>query len=303
MKQSKTSSAKPKQLRTINFEAIGTKWNLSFYDDTTSIDLANVIQQVHATIVLFDQHYSRFKLDSWVNKISKKVGTHDLPKDAYPMLKLYKSLYGLTNGRMTPLIGSVMNQAGYDANYSFIPNKLHSPLKWEQALKLSRDKIVIKKPIDLDFGAIGKGYLVDIIVDQLKSNTLRNFCVNAGGDMYYYLSNMPEMQVGLENPDSADEIVGIIQLKNKSICGSSGNRRRWADLHHTIDPIKLSSPNNFKAVWVVADSTMLADGLTTALCFSQADKLKKHYDFEYAVLLPDNTINYSRNFPGEFFSS
>jgi thiamine biosynthesis lipoprotein len=52
---------------------------------------------------------------------------------------------------------------------------------------------------------------------------------------------------------------------------------------------------------VVAENGLLADGLSTALYFVEPDELAKHFDFEYAIVNEDMSLNYSPNFPAEFF--
>ena len=98
-----------------------------------------------------------------VSKWAKIAGEHSLPSDAARLLDFYKELHDSTGGLVTPLIGKAMEQAGYDADYSLKPEKLDAVLEWEKAIKLSPEKLIVKSPVLLDFGAAGKGYLVDII--------------------------------------------------------------------------------------------------------------------------------------------
>lgn len=102
------------------FEAIGTVWIVS-----TAKKLSNKItQQITNRIDTFDQTYSRFKVDSLVTRMSHSTGEYTLPEDAEVLLDFYLQLYKLTEGQVTPLIGKTMEQAGYDAEYSFKPKKL-----------------------------------------------------------------------------------------------------------------------------------------------------------------------------------
>jgi thiamine biosynthesis lipoprotein len=284
-----------------HFEAIGTHWFLDFYNPVIDYDYELLIMAVKQRIDNFDLNYSRFRQDSLVTRMSLKAGSYPLPEDAYAMLNLYKSLYKVTDGLVTPLIGQPLSDAGYDANYSFKPKKMHSPLSWDEVIDFDESEIRLSKPALLDFGAAGKGYLVDIIVELIRSAGITDFCVNAGGDMYYSLSDLPTADVGLEHPTNDDEVVGIARIKNRSICGSAGNRRKWANFNHILNPKTLSSPLNLQAVWVVADHAILADGLSTALCFKSAIALQKHYDFEYAAIKENGSLTYSKSFPAEFF--
>jgi thiamine biosynthesis lipoprotein len=299
----KTLPAKPTkpEHQSLAFEAIGTQWHITFYTQLSKPTFDKLRTAIDARIDRFDITYSRFRPDSLVWNIAQAAGSYTFPEDANTMFVLYHELYDLTDGKFTPLIGQVLSDAGYDVDYSFRPKKLHRPPPWEKILSFSDDTLNVDRPALLDFGAGGKGYLVDIITELISSYGATEFSVNAGGDMYYHLIGSPPADVGLEHPRHPDEVIGIAHIKNQSICGSASNRRQWAGFHHTIDPLTLQSPKEPQAVWVVADSALVADALTTALCFTHAAKLKRHYTFEYAMVHSDNSLSYSPDFPATFF--
>jgi thiamine biosynthesis lipoprotein len=231
-------------------------------------------------------------------RMGAKPGAYRLPADAKPMMDFYRQLYEVTDGLVTPLIGRTLEQAGYDAAYSFKIKELASPPAWDEALAYAYPDLTIKQSVVLDFGAAGKGYLVDLVGELLRHEGIMDFCINAGGDM---LSAGSPLRVGLENPDNEEEAVGIFELKDGALCGSAGNRRRWAGFHHTINPKTLQSPAGIKAIWVQAATAMHADGLATALYFTDPARLRKHFPFEYAMI-KDDEVTASPGFKAEFFS-
>ena len=109
------------------------------------------------------------------------------------------------------------------------------------------------------------------------------------------------MRIGLEDPEDTKKVVGVGILQNGSICGSAGNRRKWGDFTHIINPKTLMSPTNIVAVWVVADTALLADALATCLFFVPAGKLTDAYKFEYLIIHSDRSFEKSANFQGEIF--
>ena len=159
----------------------------------------------------------------------------------------------------------------------------------------------MKKPALLDFGAAGKGYLVDLVSEVLEENEIFEYCIDAGGDILQ--KGRSAIRVGLEDPENFGKAVGVCELHNGSICGSAGNRRAWGEFTHIIDPKKLSSPKGILAVWVAAKTAMVADALATCLFFVQAESLAGFYDFEYVIVRSDRTLERSPNFPGEAFVS
>ncbi len=286
-----------------SFEAIGTLWQIDLYDakDIGHADI--LLLKVRNRIDIFDKHYSRFRRDSLVFEMSQRAGTYELPEDAYPMLALYEELYRITNGSMTLLIGQVLAAAGYDADYSLRPGHLQKPLPWEEVIVYDRQKITLAKPALLDFGACGKGYLVDIVADMFRRDGVGSFCIDAGGDIVYEDRQRRMLSVGLEDPQDSEKVVGIVPLLDQSMCGSSGNRRTWGDFHHIIDAETLQSPKHISAVWVVAKTAMLADALTTALFFVSAELLSAQHSFEYLLLFPDRSAQRSSGFNTELFTT
>jgi thiamine biosynthesis lipoprotein len=235
--------------------------------------------------------------------MSKNPGVYELPADAKELFDLYYHLYKLTKGSFTPLIGQTLSQAGYDGAYSLKPGVVNSPPAWIEALSYNFPSLEIKKPVILDFGAAGKGYLIDLVSKILSQANLLSFTVDAGGDIFYYNKSGQELEVGLENPLNISQAIGIAKICNSSICGSAGSRRTWGEFHHIIDPLTRQSPKKILATWVVAKKTIIADALATCLFFTPAQSLIREYAFEYALMYADRSVEYSQNFPANFFSA
>lgn len=284
------------------FTAIGTHWKIDIQDNISEIDIALLSEKIKSRIENFEKTYSRFRDDSLVSKISREVGEFVFPDDAAGLFDLYKRFYEATDGFVTPLMGKVLSDAGYDSKYSLVAkDEVKGAEKWDESFEYNHPTLKNFKPIHLDFGAIGKGYLVDIITEIIENAGCKNFSVDAGGDIASRNTGQA-LEVGLENPDNVKQVIGVAKILNKSICGSSGNRRAWGRHTHIINPVSAESPTNIIAVWAVAENTAIADGLTTALFFQEPEKLRKYFNFEYSIVYANRSIKYSPEFPGHFFS-
>lgn len=284
------------------FEAIGTHWQIDIKDAITKEQSGELYEQIIKRIALFDAHYSRFRADSLVSTIARAPGSYQLPDDAEPMLSLYHKLYRMTDGKFTPLIGQALSDAGYDAHYSLTEKKLSPPPPWDEALIYNHPTLITQLPVLLDVGAAGKGYLIDIVGELLEHAGIQNYTVDAGGDMRHRTTAHTPLRVGLENPADTTQVIGIVDLQNQSLCGSAGNRRQWGNFHHILDPRSLTSPTHIAALWTVADTTLLADALSTCLFFVPPETLLKHYAFEYLILQSDFTVIMSPHFPAQLFT-
>jgi len=289
------------QVTSYTFEAIGTHWQIDIPIETAPQTRTFLTNEIMSVINQFDKTYSRFRADSLVMSMAQQAGTYQLPQNALPLLTLYETLYQLTEGAFTPLIGQVLADAGYDEIYSLKPKKLTRPPAWKDILTYTHPVITLQKPALLDIGGAGKGYLIDLVGDVLKKNAIPFFCVDAGGDILYYTNNHEKLRVGLEHPANASQVIGIVEIFNQSICASAGNRRRWGKFHHIIDPRTLLSPQNILGTWVIAETGLLADALATCLFFVSPKTLLKKFAFSYVVVYQDYTYDVSKDFPGELF--
>lgn len=220
----------------MTFDAIGTRWQIDIFDNLPTGKQEALMHAVHERIALFDAAYSRFRNDSWIATLAREGGTHRMPADGMPMFSLYEQLYRATDGAFTPFIGRTLEQAGYDATYSLQPGVLTVPPVWHDVMTYDAEHITLKQPALLDFGAAGKGYLIDIVSELLEQHGVQAYCVDAGGDMRHRNPTGVPLRVGLEDPTDVQRVIGATPLANASLCGSAGNRRTWDQYHHIINP-------------------------------------------------------------------
>ncbi len=283
------------------FEAIGTSWIIDIKNNLSSQEEVILLNKIKERINIFDLNYSRFKENSLVTKMSKESGGYILPEDADKMISLYQKMFEISGGLVTPLIGQTLVEAGYDAKYSLEEKALSKVPLWNEVVKWESPKLTVSQPVLLDFGACGKGYLVDIVGELLEENKITSYCVDAGGDMRQRNNEGESLKVGLENPDDIEEVIGVVNILNQSLCGSAGNRRKWGKWNHIINPKTLSPSEEVLAVWCIAEDTITADLMTTGLSFVKPETLLGHFKFEYLILYSNHSISKSDGFNAEVF--
>lgn len=288
-----------------DFEAIGTHWQIETPDALDPALRDAVLQRIAA----FDAVYSRFRADSLVARIAEHPGQHAFPPDSAALFDLYDRLVAATDGALDPLVGRELELLGYDASYSLRPipdedrratDLLPRPA-WPVDVRRDGLEVVTERPLVIDVGAAGKGYLVDIVAALLRENGLTEFVVDASGDLVH--RGAETIRVGLEHPLRPGQAIGVAEFANSSLCASASNRRTWGDgLHHILDHRTGNPAREVIATWVVAADTALADGLATALFFTGAHQLAKTFHFSYVRMYADGRAERSRDFPGELFS-
>lgn len=289
-------------MRTVAFEAIGTHWVLDVYSSVSDVHYNELIHEVNQLIEVFDRTYSRFRNDSLIHQIAHSKGVFHVPDEGTEMLRLYEKLFVLTNGAYTPLIGSVMEEAGYDSSYSLTAKTLHKPRSFSDVISFTPTGAAVVGPVLLDFGALGKGYLIDLVAACLAKKDITYYSIDAGGDILYKNKPSDPLRVGLEHPERPDQVIGVATIQNQSIAASAGNRRKWREYHHIINPLTLQPVTNILAVWVIAETAVTADALATALFFSEPETFTRDFNFQYLIVYPDYSLKKSADFPGEVYT-
>jgi FAD:protein FMN transferase len=287
-----STQSKTKQKHKWQFDAIGTRWSIE-----TERELDLLQQQIIERIHVFDRTYSRFRADSLVYQMTTTPGRYVFPADAQILIDTYRKLYDATDGVVSPLVGGILDAAGYDAKYSLIPKTVTPAPSWDSAMDWQGRVVESYQPLVLDFGAAGKGYLVDIIAELLEKNGVDTYVIDASGDLRIKGGNET---IGLENPHDSSRVIGVVNMKDGSLCASATTRRAWGEWHHIVDPFTTKPVSNIVATWVIASTTILADALATALFFVPADRLS-HWNFQYVLLYTNGTVEKSQNFVGELY--
>ena len=287
---------------TFRFDAMGTRWEI---ETDEPLD-AGVRERILARIDRFDAAYSRFRPDSIVARVAAapRGGRFEFPDDACALFDLYDELVDATDGAVDPLVGRDLEVLGYDA-YSLSPDpdrfaRTSAMLRWSRDVRREGCTLITRRPLVIDIGAAGKGYLVDIVSAILQRAGIARFVVDAGGDLRR--AGPGHLRAGLEHPSDPRLAIGVANLRDGALCASAVTRRAWGDgLHHVLDARTGLPTREIIATWVIAADAALADGLATALFFASGVRLAASFRFAYARMLADGRAEMSPNFDGELF--
>jgi thiamine biosynthesis lipoprotein len=137
-------------------------------------------------------------------------------------------------------------------------------------LDLNASRVHLPKNMQLDFGGIAKGWIVDQAVSLLSRYSDAS-AVNAGGDMCF-IGHSPiglGWPVELEDPRDASHIIARLTVTHGAVATSSVAKRTWKQgkksRHHLIDP-RTGEPA--QSQWLCA--TVMADDTVTAEVFAKA---------------------------------
>jgi thiamine biosynthesis lipoprotein len=127
--------------------------------------------------------------------------------------------------------------------------------------------------MSLDFGAIAKGYAVDLAWARLKAAGHTNLLVDFGGNLRALGEAAPGRggwRTGVRNPFASNTLIGKFLMLDGEAVATSGNYERFVEIDgfryaHIMDGRTGRPVTGMAGVTVIAPDAMTADGLSTAL--------------------------------------
>ncbi len=234
-------------LKIIEGNAIGTTFTVRYLAGGSK----NYETKIDSLIAAINKSASTYIPTSDLSKINKGDTTILADANLQEIFIKSKKIYKETNGAFDPTVGILVNAYGFGPEKA-IENldslKIQELLKYVGFEKVALENEKIKKlysEIYLDFNAIAKGYLVDMVSRMFENNGVANYMVEIGGEIRARGQNEKgtPWKIAIENPntDGSRSFATVIELKNESIA-TSGNYRKFnikedgTKYVHTINP-------------------------------------------------------------------
>jgi FAD:protein FMN transferase len=225
-----------------------------------------------------DTMMSVWKDGSDVLRINAAAGDHAVPVNAETreVLKVAREVSDLTDGRFDVTFGALSGLWKFDNQDKdgSIPDRREV---------LERLPLINYRDVDVDnragtvflkrrgmrinLGGIGKGYAVDRSVEILRRSGLRDFMIQAGGDMYVggRRGDRP-WRLGIRDPRGpADKSFAMLDLADGTF-STSGDYERFfikdgRRYHHILDLSAGEPARGCRSVTLVTERAVVADAL------------------------------------------
>ena len=249
-------------------EGIGTHWWITTDQYIAPEIVIEIERTVHAVIQEFEHRYSRFLPESFIGTLNRGEKLSTFPSELYEMALWGETLRVLSKGYFTLAAGSLLTKLGYDSGYSFTASTLLTQEVGSPFAVLTPEEIQLIPERQLDLGGIGKGWLIDSLVQILEQKGISSYCVNGGGDAFVVGT---EQNFALEHPFEQGQAIGEITVRSGAIAASGGAKRRWRDRetglerHHLVDPFTGETSNRRAGVFTSAPTAKQADAASTLL--------------------------------------
>ncbi len=270
---------------------------------SSSKQVGRQIDSVFTYIARLENKLNEYKDDSWLGRINAdSINTvFAMDDDAYNILVIADSLYKLSNGAFDPSVKPVWDLWGFNTESPTPPDSLE--IKQELTRvgfdRISFNRKELRKPrgMQLTFGAIAKGYILDQARKYMQTMHLESGYINCRSSMTFFGNGIPQI-VYIQHPRKTDDHIASFKLRNLSV-GTSGDYQQFYEVegvryHHIISPFDGYPIPNVHSVTVTCASAAWADGLSTALFLMPPEK-----GLDIVKQMPDtNVVIYYSNETG-----
>lgn len=282
--------------------AMDTYLNLTAYGDggPEALDLAQErIRELESLWSVTDEH-------SEIYAVNHSGGeTVTVSKDTADLVRYALDMAERTGGVLEPTLYPVLTAWGFTTDSFQIPaqeeiDRLLETVDYTR-ITLQDAALTVPDGMQLDLGAVGKGYAADETAAVLRENGVESALLDFGGNILT-IGTKPDgspWRVGVRDPDSEGNL-GVLEIANQSVVVSGGyekyfigedGERYW----HVLDPATgVPARSGLMQTAIVSGESKRCDALSTALFVMGLDGAiqhwREHQDFEMVLLAEDGTV-------------
>ena len=255
---------------------MGAVFEIVVYDQSFE-HASNVIESAFQEIERLDDLLSNYKPDSALSNLNRSGHFREVkvPSDLYRVIELAVKFSRLSDGRFDISIAPLVNLWKAALRGEGMPSlakqeEVRSCVGYEKIELIAPDRIRLRSPcLQLDLGAIGKGYAVDRAAEVLYSLGIRDALINAGGSTIYAMGSPPNQKAWIVHlRDPSKKLYPQVMLTNGSVSTSEQTPPSLLGEHsagHIIDPDTGRPLKTNFAVSAVSKTATESDALSTTL--------------------------------------
>src|SRR6266581_4208165 len=167
---------------------MGTVFEIAAYDQSSE-HASNAIEKAFQEIVRLDDLMSNYNPDSALSNLNRSAHFHPekVPADLYRVIDQALQFSRLSDGKFDISIAPLVNLwkaalRGEDTPSQAQQDEVRSCVGYEKIELTPPDRINFQSScLQVDLGAIGKGYAIERAGDSLRSSGIRDAFLNSGG--------------------------------------------------------------------------------------------------------------------------
>ena len=238
-------------------------------------------------------------------------------KPVQELLDFSSIMYGKTQGLFNPALYPLIREWGFTSEEYKIPEqkRIDQLLLLTDFSKISMlpsesaempVSVFAEEGMQIDFGAIAKGYAADMAVKVLAEHGIKSALLDLGGNIQA-LGKKPDgslWTVGVKCPWDTEKVACALKIESKAVVTSGGYERFFTGEDgktyiHIFDPRSgRPAESDLDSVTIVCPKGIYADALSTSLFImgrnAALDFWKSLGDFDFILITKEREILYSK---------
>ena len=307
-----TSQSLEGQQEQLNFFGMDTYMTITAYGE----DAGEAVEEAQARILELEKEWSVTDESSQIYQANHSGGSPvTLSDDTRDVVSFALEMAEKTGGALEPTIYPVLEAWGFttDENRIPAPDEIQTLLEhvgYEQ-VSLSGNELTLPEGVELDLGAVGKGYAGDAAAEVIKEQGVTSALLDLGGNIQA-VGKRPDgtdWRIGIRNP-FGDGQMGMLLASDCAVVTSGSYERYFVgedgkEYTHIIDP-ETGYPvdNGLVSVSIITEEGKVADALSTSMFVKGLEGAeeywKEHQDFEMIAVTEDGDIYVTEGIEDQF---
>lgn len=294
------------------FFAMDTYMTFTAYGEGTE----QALQEAEEEIYRLESEWSVTEEDSEIYRVNHSGGEPvTLSDDTAQIVRFALDMAEETGGALDPTIYPVVAAWGFTTDENRIPRQEELGALLEnvgyEKVELAGNQIRLPEGMELDMGAVGKGYAGDLAAELLKEDGITSALLDIGGNIQA-VGSRPDgsgWRIGLRSPFGEGQI-GVLEVSDRAVV-TSGNYERYfigedgREYGHIIDPdTGYPVGNEIDSVTIIAEEGKTADALSTSMFvkgLSGAEEYwRAHQDFDMILITEDGQVYLTEGIESSF---
>ncbi len=243
--------------------------------DILASEDSDIGEQIRAEVERVDLLLSATNMDSELYQLNHRdsspfTASEELSEILSDCLAISQKTDGALNIALYPVTQAWGFVSGdYHVPAPTVLSDAMEKIHW-QDMQVEGTQIQLPEGMELDLGAVGKGYLTDCCVAILRDNQVESALLDLGGNVYAYgtKEDGSQWRIGIQMPFQ-DSLAGSLTVEDEAVVTSGTYQRYFEEegkrYHHILDsetgyPVE----NGLESVTIVTENGFWADALSTA---------------------------------------
>lgn len=220
-----------------------------------------------------------------------------------------------TDGALNPALYPIIKAWGFTTGEYRIPEteKLQRLLQNAdyRDIRLKERTLTLPEAMEVDFGAVAKGYTGDLLAETLKAHGVTSAIINLGGNVAL-VGDRPDgsaWRIGIRSPYGEGNM-GVLEASDSHIITSGGYERYFTGedgtvYWHIMDPATgAPARSGIISATIVGKEGWRCDGLSTAVFVMGLEEATQYWrtrkDFDMILVTEENEVYVTEGLWGRF---